>query len=228
MAGLEIYKERFAESGWEIFQRAVEETLRRHQKLLGVEHLLHSLVQVKAEYFLSLLRSLSDNPQAITMLEELIEERIRVAPKYEGEGIRLSAETIALFKSTLSRVRSQSRSRIEAADLFITLVLEEKSLLRELLRELLADPQSKKKHERDLFAVIETVGAASVPTGQQRYSFSAGEKVRIKRGPFASFTGTVETVDEEVGVLSVRVSIMGRERPLGLSFLDVEKIEFDK
>jgi|SRR5947209_6106887 len=228
MASLETYKERFAESGWEIFERAVEETLRRHQKQLGVEHILYALVQVKTEYFLSLLRSLSDNPQAITMLEGLIEERIKIAPKYEGEGIRLAPETIDLFKRTLSRVRSQNRRRIEATDLFISLVLEEKSLLRELLREFLADPLAKKKHERDLFAVIEMVGAASVPAGQQKFRYSAGETVRIKRGPFASFTGTVEMVDEEVGVLSVRISIMGRSRPIGLSFLDVEKIEFDK
>ena len=228
MASLEIYKERFAESGWEIFERAAVETLRRHQKLLGAEHILYALVQVKAEYFLSLLRSLSDSSQAITMLEELIEERLKDAPKYEGQGIRLATETINLFKRTLFRVRSQKRQRIEATDLFITLVIEEKSLLRELLGKLLADPLAKKKDERDLFAMIETVGAASVPLNQQKYRYLAGEKVRIKRGPFASFTGIVEMVDEELGALSVIVSIMGREHPVGLSFLDVEKIEFDK
>lgn len=228
MSQVEIYRNRFAESGWEIFERAVEEMLRRNQKLLGVEHILYALVQVKAEYFLSFLRSLSDNPQAIRMLEELIEERVNDAPKYEGEGIRLAIETINLFKRTLSRVRHQNRQRIEATDLFITLVVEEKSLLRELLRKLLADPLAKKKHERDLFAVIEMVGAASVPLNQQRFRYLAGETVRIKRGPFASFTGTVEMVDKEKGVLNVIISIFGREQPVELKFLDVEKIKFEK
>src|SRR5947209_17854378 len=228
MASLETYKERFAESCWEIFERAVEETLRRHQKQLGVEHFLYALVQVKAEYFLSLLRSLSDNSQAITMLEELIEERVKDALKYEGEGIRLSTETINLFKRTLSRIRSQNRQRIEAADLFITLVMEEKSLLRELLRKLLADPLAKKKQAHDLFAMIETVGAASVPLSQQKFQYLAGETVRIKRGPFAAFTGTVEVVTEEKGVLNVRISIFGREQPVELRFLDVEKVKFEK
>jgi ATP-dependent Clp protease ATP-binding subunit ClpA len=228
MPQLEIYRERFAESGWEIFERAVEETLRRRQKYLGVEHILSALIEVKTEYFLSLLRSLSDNPDAIAMLTELIEERLKIAPKHEGQGVRLATETIALFKRTLLRVRSQKRQRIEATDLFITLVMEEKSLLRELLGKLLADPQAKKKHSRDLFALIESVGATSVPLKQQKFKYLSGETVRIKRGPFASFTGTIEMVDEEVGVLSVRVSIMGREHPIGLSFLDVEKIELDK
>lgn len=228
MASLETYKDRFAESGWQIFERAVEETLRRNQKQLGVEHILYALVEVNVEYFLSLLRSLSDNPQAIRMLEELIEERVKVAPKYEGGGVRLATETINLFKRTLFRVRSQKRQRMEATDLFITLVVEEKSLLRELLGKLLADPLAKKKHERDLFALIEAVGAASVPLNQQKFQYLAGETVRIKRGPFAAFTGTVEMVDEEKGLLNVRISIFGREQPVELGFLDVEKTGFDK
>src|SRR5918912_3693855 len=225
MATLETYRDRFAESGWEILARAVEETLRRRQKYLGVEHILHALVQVKAEYFISMLRSLSDNPDAIAMLAELIEERVKAAPKHEGSGVRLAAETIDLFKRTLRRVRSNRRQRIEASDLFITLVMEEKSLLRELLTKLLADPQAKSKHVRDLFAVVESVGAAGVPSRRQKYQYLAGEIVRIKSGPFASFTGAVEMVDEQNCVLTVRVFIMGREQPVELRFIDAEKID---
>jgi ATP-dependent Clp protease ATP-binding subunit ClpA len=169
MASLETYRDRFAESGWQIFERAVEEARRREQNYLGVEHILYALVQVKAEYFSSLLRSLSDNSDAITMLVKLIEERAANAPKHVGPGIRLATATIGLFKRTLARVRFNGRRRIEATDLFITLVMEEKSLLRELLSKLLALPQARAKYERDLFAVVESVDAASNTRKQQKY-----------------------------------------------------------
>ena len=122
MSQLEIYRDRFAESGWEIFERGVEETLRRGQKYLGVEHVLYALAEIRAEYFLSLLRSLSENPDAMAMLMELIEECVRVSPRYEGEGVRLAPETILLFKRALAKVRFGKRRRIEATDLFTTML----------------------------------------------------------------------------------------------------------
>jgi ATP-dependent Clp protease ATP-binding subunit ClpA len=226
MASVETYRDRFAESGWQIFERAVEETRRREQNYLGVEHILYALVQVKAEHFTSLLRSVSDNTDAIAMLLELIEERVANAPKHEGPGIRLATETIGLFKRTLARVRFNGRRRMEATDLFITLVMEEKSLLRELLSKLLALPQGMSKYERDLFAVVESVDAVSSPLKRQKYNYVGGEMVRIKSGPFASFTGRVEIVDEEKWALKIKVSLLGREQPVELRFVDVEKIDF--
>ncbi|MGA9996835.1 MAG: hypothetical protein WBP93_15560 [Pyrinomonadaceae bacterium] len=38
MSGLEFYRERFAESGWKIFERAVEDARRRGQNRVEVEH----------------------------------------------------------------------------------------------------------------------------------------------------------------------------------------------
>lgn len=228
MAKLETYRERFAESGWQIFERAMQETLRRGQKLLGVEHILYALAEVKAELFASLLRSLSDSPDAPSMLMELIEERVQVAPKHEGEGVRLASETIDLFKRTLSLVRSNVRKRIEAHDLFITLLMDEKSLLRELLRKLLADPQAAAKDVTNLVTLVESVNAGHRPPARQDFLYSVDEMVRIKSGPFASFTGKVEEVNEDESKLTIRVFIMAREQPVELRFLDVEKIDFLK
>ena len=53
---------------------------------------------------------------------------------------------------------------------------------------------------------------------------SRGEAVKIKEGPFADFLGTVQEVDEERGKVKVLVSIFGRETPVELDFLQVEKI----
>jgi transcriptional antiterminator NusG len=59
-----------------------------------------------------------------------------------------------------------------------------------------------------------------------RFSYSVGETVRIKVGPFQNFTGRIEEVDEQNATLKVRVKIFTRTQPIELRFLDVEKITF--
>ncbi|MEA3354983.1 MAG: transcription termination/antitermination protein NusG [Patescibacteria group bacterium] len=55
-------------------------------------------------------------------------------------------------------------------------------------------------------------------------SFSIGEAVKIIEGPFADFLGSVESLDNERGKIKVLVSIFGRETPVELDFLQVQKI----
>jgi transcription termination/antitermination protein NusG len=59
-----------------------------------------------------------------------------------------------------------------------------------------------------------------------RFSYSIGETVRIKVGPFQNFTGKVEEVDQDQATLKVLVNIFARTQPVELRFLDVEKITF--
>jgi transcriptional antiterminator NusG len=80
-------------------------------------------------------------------------------------------------------------------------------------------PVSEKEVQRIIGAVEEGVERPK-PT----IRFDIGEGVRVIDGPFASFNGTVEQVDEDRARLSVTVSIFGRATPVELEYAQVEKV----
>ena len=55
------------------------------------------------------------------------------------------------------------------------------------------------------------------------FTFQNGETVKIIDGPFSNFTGTVEELNEERNTLKVMVTIFGRQTPVELDYLQVEK-----
>ncbi len=64
----------------------------------------------------------------------------------------------------------------------------------------------------------------SAPAPRFKTKFSVGEAIKITDGPFSDFLGTIHEIDEEKGKVKVLVSIFGRETPVELDFLQIQKL----
>ncbi|MGB0906636.1 MAG: transcription termination/antitermination protein NusG [Maricaulaceae bacterium] len=79
-------------------------------------------------------------------------------------------------------------------------------------------PVSDKEVERIVGRIQEGVDAP-----RPMITFDIGETVKVTDGSFASFNGTVESVDEENARLNVLINIFGRATPVELEYMQVEK-----
>ena len=75
--------------------------------------------------------------------------------------------------------------------------------------------------EHEVKQILRQMG---VETPRYRVAFQKGQSVRVTDGPFAEFIGTVDEVNPERNKVKVLVSIFGRETPVELDFLQVEKL----
>ena len=63
---------------------------------------------------------------------------------------------------------------------------------------------------------------------QEKVTYRLGDRVRIKTGPFASFTGKIEGINQAKALLKVKVEIFGRRTPIKIGFWEAEKVEFEQ
>ena len=75
--------------------------------------------------------------------------------------------------------------------------------------------------ENEVKKILKQMG---VETPKFKVQYSKGQSVRVKDGPFAEFIGTVDEVNPERNKVKVLVSIFGRETPVELDFLQIEKL----
>ncbi len=76
--------------------------------------------------------------------------------------------------------------------------------------------------EKDINSILEKV--QNKAAARPKISFDKGETVRIKEGSFANFNGIVENFDLQSGMLTLNVSIFGRNTPVEISYTQVELV----
>ncbi|MGQ9651941.1 MAG: transcription termination/antitermination protein NusG [Phycisphaerae bacterium] len=83
-------------------------------------------------------------------------------------------------------------------------------------------PTSMKDHDVEMMLL-----AAAKPDDEaslQGLEFAQGDKVKIKEGSFQNFEGTVESIDETKGIVTVLLTIFGRSTPVDVEYWQLEKI----
>jgi ATP-dependent Clp protease ATP-binding subunit ClpC len=133
MADIEAYKDKFSESGQRILETALNESRRRDQNYVSIEHILHAIAFEEEELFSSTMRDLSVDPRSVKLL---IEKRLDSSRQHTGRGFRIAPETTELFKRAMDRARSQGRRVIDGSDIFYVLSNDERSILVDVLQNL--------------------------------------------------------------------------------------------
>jgi transcription termination/antitermination protein NusG len=77
--------------------------------------------------------------------------------------------------------------------------------------------------EHEVQRILGKVDELSQKEEELNNPFIVGESVKVTDGPFSSFTGVIEEINQEKKKLKVMVKIFGRKTPLELSFMQVEK-----
>src|ERR671926_1767457 len=116
MVDLGSYKDKFGDSGQRILEHALDESRRRDQNYISVEHILQALTIEEPDMFNSTMRELSLDPIVVKMA---IEKRLSNSRQHHlGKGVRIGPDTTDLFRRAMERAKMQGRKTIEATDIF--------------------------------------------------------------------------------------------------------------
>ena len=139
MVDLGAYKDKFADSGQRILEHALNESRRRDQNYVSIEHILEALATEEADLFNATMRDLSLDPRMVKMM---IDKRLETSRQHVGKGFKIAPDTTDLFKRAMERARAQGRKTIESTDIFAVLSQDERGLFIEVLRNLGANPEA--------------------------------------------------------------------------------------
>jgi len=133
MADIDAYKDKFSDSGRRVLETALDESRKRDQNYVAIEHILHAVASEEDDLFTSTMRDLAVDPRSVKLL---IEKRLDSGRQHTGKGFRIAPETTELFKRAMDRARSQGRRVIDGSDIFYVLSNDERSILNDVLQNL--------------------------------------------------------------------------------------------
>src|SRR5437660_5204747 len=158
MVALGAYKDKFGDSGQRVLEYALNESRRRDQNFVAVEHNQDAQMNETPDTFNSAMRELSLDPVAVKIAIERRRQGSR--QQHVGKGFRIAPDTTDLFKRARERARAQGRKTIEATDIFEALARYD-SLFVQVLQGLGAQPEAvieplrvqvqKREHEEEQY-----------------------------------------------------------------------------
>jgi len=168
---------------------------------------------------------------AYSNFEKKVAEAIREQAERQGlqdkfEDIRVPTEEVVEVYRNKKRIREQRHFpgyvlvKMDMTDDAYHLVKNTPKVTGFLGQQNKPQPVTEREVQRILGQVEEAAQARPRPI----ISFDTGERVRVTDGPFQSFEGLVEEVDEDRGRLKVAVTIFGRATPVELEYAQVEKV----
>jgi ATP-dependent Clp protease ATP-binding subunit ClpA len=136
VSNLEIYNQRFTDSGRRVFVRALNGTRGRGQNYVVVEHFIEALCAEEDRLFRLLAGLLKID---LDQVQTVMAKRLENFPQQASGNLRLAPATIALVKQAWEIARNDQRPAIEAFDLILALARDDRGLLIELLKGMNAD-----------------------------------------------------------------------------------------
>ena len=81
MADIDAYKDKFSESGRKVLESALDESKKRDQNYVAIEHILHAVAKEEDDLFTSTMRDLAVDPRSVKLL---IEKRMANGRQHTG------------------------------------------------------------------------------------------------------------------------------------------------
>lgn len=86
MADIDAYKDKFSDSGRRVLETALDESRRRDQNYVSIEHILHAVAREEEDLFTSTMRDLAVDPRSVKLL---IEKRLDSGRQHSGKAFAL-------------------------------------------------------------------------------------------------------------------------------------------
>src|SRR3954453_24224119 len=100
MTDLGAYRDKFSDSGQRILEHALDESRRRDQNYVSIEHIVTALAIEEAELFNATMRDLQIDPR---MVKAMIDRRLESGRQHIGKGFKIAPDTTDLFKRAMER-----------------------------------------------------------------------------------------------------------------------------